>query len=141
MGLNGGGMKSRDFYSPGHNPNPSACNYPPRAVGDMYIEPGYEEREEATSPTTSLPMSHTEVMPTLSIPEKILARFTVYEELTVANKREQFEAVFRRLQNEWTVICGLVRGPSHVLPLQLTYSIVSGCCCVNASSSQLLNAY
>ena len=83
----------------------------------MYIEPGYEEREEAIPPTTSLPMSHTEVMPTrLSIPEKILARFTVYEELTVANKPEQFEAVFRRLQNEWTVICGLVRDPSHVLP-------------------------
>jgi len=46
------------------------------------------------------------VPPNLS---KILASMTMYGELSSAETADHFEPIFRRLQQEWTVIGGLVR--------------------------------
>ena len=60
---------------------------------------------------TSLPMyrEYPTVTPAPSILEKTLAHLTIYEDLARAEKPEQFELVFRRLQQEWIAIGGLVR--------------------------------
>ena len=45
----------------------------------------------------------------LTKPEKILASMTMYGELSSAEEADHFEPIFRRLQQEWTFIGGLVR--------------------------------
>lgn len=49
-----------------------------------------------------------EIPPSLSLLERILASFTMYNDLKEASMDSQFELVFVRLQLEWTYIGGLV---------------------------------
>ena len=49
-----------------------------------------------------------EVPPSLSRLERILASFTMYNQLKEANMDSHFQQVFERLQLEWTYIGGLV---------------------------------
>ena len=48
------------------------------------------------------------VTPAPPILEKTLAHLTIYEDLARAEKPEQFASIFRRLQQEWIAIGGLV---------------------------------
>lgn len=45
--------------------------------------------------------------------EKVLTTFTLYAELSSAEKDEDFEPIIRRLQSEWAVVGGLV---IHLIP-------------------------
>jgi hypothetical protein len=60
---------------------------------------------------SSLPMyrEYSTDTPAPSILEKTLAHLTIYEDLARAETPEQFELIFRRLQQEWIAIGGLVR--------------------------------
>jgi hypothetical protein len=57
--------------------------------------PSYTEKIEVDSPPSYV--------------ERALSSFTMYRELKEATLDSQFEAVFQRLQQEWTFVGGLVR--------------------------------
>lgn len=65
------------------------------------------------------------VPPNLSKVEKILSSMTMYGELSSAETADQFEPIFRRLQQEWTFIGGLVRFFFWFSRTQLNWNILA----------------
>ena len=87
-----------------------------------YEHDGSEDQTTTESPYWLFPSllpSYTEKIEVDSPPsfvERVLSSFTMYQELKEATLDSQFEAVFHRLQQEWTFVGGLV---SHNLFLGL----------------------
>ena len=83
---------------------------PPKAaaVFEQYSEENIAIFPQSASP---LPMyrQYPTAIPAPSVLEKTLAHVTIYEDLARAETPEQFESIFRRLQQEWIAIGGLVR--------------------------------
>ena len=118
--------------------HPNLCNLidPPKAAA---VFGRCSEKNVAIFPqsASSLPMyrEYPTVTPAHSILEKTLAHLTIYEDLARAEKPEQFELIFRRLQQEWIAIGGLVRvlAENFESSLLTTGLVVGRSCCVRDS--------
>ena len=118
--------------------HPNLCNLidPPKAAA---VFGRCSEKNVAIFPqsASSLPMyrEYPTVTPAPSILEKTLAHLTIYEDLARAEKPEQFELIFRRLQQEWIAIGGLVRVLAETFESSLltTGLVVGRSCCVRDS--------
>jgi len=91
--------------------------------GVIHIRPDSPVR----MPASLLP-SYTEKIDTktsLSLVERTLCKFTTYKELKDATLDSHYEAVFTRLQQEWTYVGGLVSVVLVAIHMILTSSFIS----------------
>jgi hypothetical protein len=103
-------VDDEDGHHDKEDPDSTALVYRPGLGEIISITPADGEGWTAYS-DLPLPL-YTEkitVPPNLTKPEKILASMTMYGELSSAEAADHFEPIFRRLQQEWTFIGGLVR--------------------------------
>jgi len=117
------GQLTRHALSDAH-PNLRDLIDPPKAA--VVLEQ-YSEENVAAFPqsASSLPMyrEYPTVIPAPSILEKTLAHLTIYEDFTRAETPEQFESIFRRLQQEWIAIGGLVRILANIFESSLLTTV------------------